>query len=81
MSELLQNSLDAQATQIDIGVDCEEWSCWVKDNGHGINKDGLDTLSNDSDDGRYGALSMSPPGFGQVDGMRQALPRHIPQIP
>jgi DNA mismatch repair protein MLH3 len=50
ISELLQNSLDAGAHQIDIGVDVEEWSCWVSDNGVGINKNGMSVLG----EGRYG---------------------------
>lgn len=49
VSELVQNSLDAGATQIDVGVDCEEWSCWVRDDGIGIDKDGLAALAQ----GRY----------------------------
>ncbi|KAF8138352.1 hypothetical protein EV363DRAFT_1155488, partial [Boletus edulis] len=39
VSELLQNALDAGASQIDIGVDCAEWSCWVMDDGSGFTKD------------------------------------------
>lgn len=52
VSELLQNSLDAGARQIDIGLDCEEWSCWVKDDGFGISKEGLNIIG--SAEGRYG---------------------------
>lgn len=55
VSELVQNSLDAGAALIDIGVNCEEWLCWVRDNGCGISKEGLSTLSKDSEEGRYGA--------------------------
>jgi DNA mismatch repair protein MLH3 len=54
VSELLQNSLDAGASAVDIGVDCEEWMCWVKDNGSGISKDGLSILGRCSEEGRYG---------------------------
>ncbi|TFK55613.1 hypothetical protein OE88DRAFT_1766037 [Heliocybe sulcata] len=55
ISELLQNSLDASATQIDVGVNCEEWSCWVRDNGHGMSKDGINILARGSEGGRYGS--------------------------
>ena len=54
VTELVQNSLDARATAIDIGVDCQEWYCWVKDNGFGISKDGLSVLGQGSEAGRYG---------------------------
>ena len=54
VSELLQNSLDAGARQIDIGLDYEEWSCWVKDDGSGISKEGLNTIGSDGGEGRYG---------------------------
>ncbi|KAF9238762.1 hypothetical protein BU15DRAFT_88220 [Melanogaster broomeanus] len=52
ISELLQNSIDAGASQIDIGVDCGEWSCWVMDNGSGFTKDGLSKIGQDSEHGR-----------------------------
>jgi DNA mismatch repair protein MLH3 len=54
VSELLQNSLDAGARHVEIGVDCEEWSCWVRDDGTGINKEGLNLLGKGLEDGRYG---------------------------
>ena len=50
ISELLQNSLDAGGLQVDVGVDCKEWNCWVRDNGIGMSKDGMSVLS----EGRYG---------------------------
>lgn len=56
VSELLQNSIDSGASQIDIGVDCEDWSCWVRDNGSGFSKDGLAQIAKASEDGRYGTL-------------------------
>ncbi|KAG6861552.1 hypothetical protein C0995_014848 [Termitomyces sp. Mi166 len=55
ISELVQNSIDAGATAIDIGIDCEEWVCWVKDNGIGITRDGLFLLASGSEEGRYGS--------------------------
>jgi DNA mismatch repair protein MLH3 len=58
VSELVQNSLDASATRVEIGVDCEEWMCWVKDNGSGIPKDGLELLGRGSEEGRYGRFLM-----------------------
>ncbi|KAJ6539720.1 hypothetical protein B0H19DRAFT_370767 [Mycena capillaripes] len=57
VSELLQNSLDAGAHQIDIGVDCEEWTCWVRDDGSGMSKDGMDILGT----GRYGTSKAYAP--------------------
>ena len=53
VSELVQNSLDASASNIEIGVDCQEWECWVKDDGHGIARNGLDALSKSLEAGRY----------------------------
>jgi len=53
VSELVQNSLDASASHIDIGVDSQEWECWVKDDGHGIARNSLDTLSKNHEAGRY----------------------------
>lgn len=58
VSELLQNSLDAGARQVDIGVDCEEWSCWVRDDGVGFSKEGLSVLGKGSNEGRYGEASV-----------------------
>ena len=53
VSELLQNALDANARHVDIGVDCEEWACWVRDDGVGISKDALDVIGEGTDGGRY----------------------------
>lgn len=47
VSELVQNSLDANARHIEVGLDCEDWGCWVRDNGHGISRDELSTLGVD----------------------------------
>lgn len=61
VSELLQNALDAGARHVDIGVNCEEWMCWVRDDGVGISKDGLDMLSRGSEEGRYGECRFKNP--------------------
>ena len=53
VSELVQNSLDASSSNIDIGIDCQEWECWVKDDGNGIARSGLDALSQGYEAGRY----------------------------
>lgn len=57
ISELVQNSLDADASQIDIGVDCEDWSCWVRDDGRGISKADLVALQSAE---RYGVYRRFP---------------------
>jgi DNA mismatch repair protein MLH3 len=54
ISELLQNSLDSGARRIEIGVDCEEWTCWVRDDGTGMSKEDLGILGKGVEDGRYG---------------------------
>ncbi|PBL02872.1 hypothetical protein ARMGADRAFT_1042474 [Armillaria gallica] len=48
VSELIQNSLDAGARHVDVGVDCEGWTCWVRDDGTGMGKDALAGI-----EGRY----------------------------
>ncbi|KAH0587870.1 hypothetical protein H2248_006625 [Termitomyces sp. 'cryptogamus'] len=62
VSEFVQNSIDAGATIIDIGVDCEEWLCWVKDNGSGISKESLSLLASGLEEGRYGSSKTYQPG-------------------
>lgn len=54
--ELVQNSLDASASQVDIGVDIEAWQCWVRDDGHGMDEAGMRTLARGGEEGRYGQL-------------------------
>jgi DNA mismatch repair protein MLH3 len=68
VTELLQNSLDASARSIEIGIDCEEWTCWVRDDGSGISKDGMEILSQGSEAGRYGACGWTRLSFGWPDG-------------
>ena len=53
VSELLQNSLDAGAKSIEIGLNTQEWFCWVKDDGCGINREGLAAIAQEGDAGRY----------------------------
>jgi Histidine kinase-, DNA gyrase B-, and HSP90-like ATPase len=64
LSELVQNALDASASHLDIGIDCQEWECWVKDDGHGIPRSSLDVLTKSYEAGRY-SMSLiywlSPP--------------------
>ncbi|KAG6850891.1 hypothetical protein H0H93_006717 [Arthromyces matolae] len=55
VTELVQNSIDAGATNIDVGVDCEEWVCWVRDDGAGISRDSLAILASGNEEGRYGS--------------------------
>ena len=54
VSELVQNSLDAEALHINVGVDILEWECWVRDDGHGISKKGMSMLAKGPIEGRYG---------------------------
>ncbi len=56
VSELIQNSLDAKAGHIDVGLDGENWMCWVRDDGLGITKQDLENFASDDSDMRYCAL-------------------------
>jgi len=67
----VQNSLDAGALQVDIGVDPEAWTCWVRDDGCGIPREGLNLLARGKEKGRYGTskaygtAALQPPStFG-----------------
>lgn len=53
VSELIQNSLDANPSQIHVGLDSNEWTCWVQDDGFGISKEDLESLGQGEDGGRY----------------------------
>lgn len=53
--ELVQNSLDANASQIDISLNMDLWQCWVRDNGHGIDKTDMRVLARGGEEGRYGS--------------------------
>jgi DNA mismatch repair protein MLH3 len=46
ISELIQNSLDANARSIQLGIDCDDWSCWVQDDGTGFTIDSLEFMAN-----------------------------------
>lgn len=59
VSELVQNSLDAGAHNIQVGIDCEEWTCWVRDDGSGMTKEDMKVIGTDSEDRRYGKGSNS----------------------
>lgn len=39
--ELVQNSLDARATSVEVAFGVDGWQCHVTDNGEGIDKQGL----------------------------------------
>lgn len=57
ISELVQNSLDAGARHVDVGVNCEEYGCWVRDDGCGMGRQDLDALAAGGGGERYGAWS------------------------
>ena len=61
VSELIQNSLDASARSIQVGIDCDEWSCWVQDDGTGFAIDDLESLANNckADSMRYSTSKVS----------------------
>ena len=61
VSELIQNSLDANARSIQVGIDCDEWSCWVQDDGTGLTIDDLESLANNckADSMRYSTSKVS----------------------
>ena len=63
VSELIQNSLDANARSIQVGIDCDEWSCWVQDDGTGFTIDDLESLASNckADSMRY-STSKVPGG-------------------
>ncbi|KAH7343537.1 hypothetical protein B0J17DRAFT_642776 [Rhizoctonia solani] len=53
ISELVQNSLDAGASHIEVGVDPAEWECWVRDDGQGMSIEGMRMLAQGHEKGRY----------------------------
>lgn len=67
VSELLQNSLDAGARAVEVGVDCEEWTCWVRDDGSGMSKDGMNVIGGGLEAGRYGtSKAYDPDSLGEL---------------
>ena len=64
--ELVQNSLDSGASRVDVGVDTEAWSCWVRDDGHGMDDAGMSVIAKGGEEGRYGEpLSLDATFFVQ----------------
>ncbi|THH05617.1 hypothetical protein EW145_g4664 [Phellinidium pouzarii] len=61
ISELVQNSLDAGASDVGIGINCDEWGCWVRDDGSGMNKDGLAHIALGREGGRYASSKAYSP--------------------
>jgi len=59
VSELVQNSLDANASNVHVGVDVSEWECCIRDDGSGISKKDMSILAKGPVDGRYGEWQMS----------------------
>ncbi|KAJ1308903.1 hypothetical protein OPQ81_004588 [Rhizoctonia solani] len=53
VSELVQNSLDAGASHIEVGIDPTEWECWVRDDGRGMPSEGMRLLAQGHEQGRY----------------------------
>jgi len=78
VSELIQNSLDASSRSIQIGIDCDEWSCWVQDDGTGFTIDDLESLANNckADSMRY-STSKVPGGDHASFGFRGEGEPHI----
>lgn len=77
ISELVQNSLDANSHHIEVGVDCEEWECWVKDDGEGMSKEGMGMLRKAEEEGRYSKLlpATLPKGWNPGPDFMDQIPR------
>ncbi|KAF8341391.1 histidine kinase-like ATPase [Cantharellus anzutake] len=71
VSELVQNSIDAEASHIDIGIDCAQWTCWVRDDGVGIPVEDLRQMSKAADSARYRwrTSKMHPSGESSIMSM------------
>ncbi|KAL1685730.1 hypothetical protein GGG16DRAFT_65728 [Schizophyllum commune] len=61
VSELVQNSLDAGARHVDVGVNCEEYGCWVRDDGCGMGRQDLDVLAAGGGGERYVSSKVYAP--------------------
>ncbi|KDQ08852.1 hypothetical protein BOTBODRAFT_148476 [Botryobasidium botryosum FD-172 SS1] len=59
--ELVENSLDAGANRIDIGVDLQGWACWVRDDGTGMTREDMSNLGKGSLEARYGTSKVYSP--------------------
>lgn len=79
ISELVQNSLDAGASHIDVGVDCEDWACWVRDDGRGIARDDFDALAGCGQAARYSETLMRTLVSSKCAHHMQVRPRPIRQ--
>lgn len=66
VSELIQNSLDANARSIQVGVDCDDWSCWVQDDGMGFTIDNLELLANNCKVGSMRYFTNKDPDCGHT---------------
>ena len=83
VSELIQNSLDANARSIQVGIDCDDWSSWVQDDGTGFTIDGLELLAHycKADSLRYSTSKVSDGDhtFGfRGEGKLKSAPRSRP---
>lgn len=56
VSELMQNSLDAKASHVDVGINYEDWMCWVRDDGSGISRQDLEIFAVEDVGMRYRML-------------------------
>lgn len=66
VSELIQNSLDANARSIQVGIDCDDWSCWVQDDGTGFTIDNLELLANNCKTGSMRHSTNKDPDDGHT---------------
>lgn len=66
VSELIQNSLDANAQSIQVGIDCDDWSCWIQDDGTGFTIDNLELLANNCKMGSMRYSTNKDPNGGDT---------------
>lgn len=81
VSELVQNSLDAGASHIEVGLDPAEWECYVRDNGQGISAEGMEMLGKGHEEGRYSMSSRKYPRFSNLMLRWHEIPRRHIQLP
>ncbi|KAF8514845.1 hypothetical protein BU17DRAFT_52124 [Hysterangium stoloniferum] len=53
ISELVQNSLDAESSHIDVGIDVDAWQCWVRDDGSGVDAAWMRLFVKGGEEARY----------------------------